>query len=54
MEYDPQYDADKGSKVMPSSFHDISNVEFQDNWGRVWYEIIERRFLFMPYAVTFW
>ncbi|CAK7323802.1 unnamed protein product [Dovyalis caffra] len=35
MEYDPLYDADKGFKVMPSSFHDISDVEFQDNWGRV-------------------
>lgn len=40
MEYDPLYDADKGFKVMPSSFHDISDVEFQDNWGRVWYEIM--------------
>jgi len=37
MEYDPLYDSDKGFKVMPSSFHDISDVEFQDNWGRVWY-----------------
>ncbi|XP_075504917.1 uncharacterized protein LOC142542261 isoform X2 [Primulina tabacum] len=35
MEYDPIYDADKGSKAMPSSFHDISDVEFQDNWGRI-------------------
>ncbi|KAK6921514.1 Protein of unknown function DUF3531 [Dillenia turbinata] len=33
MEYDPLYDADKGFKVMPSSFHDIGDVEFQDNWG---------------------
>lgn len=40
MEHDPLYDADKGFKVMPSSFHDISDVEFQDNWGRVWYEIM--------------
>ncbi|XP_059632899.1 uncharacterized protein LOC132275428 isoform X2 [Cornus florida] len=39
MEYDPLYDADKGFKVMPSSFHDISNVEFQDNWGRVWVDL---------------
>ncbi|KAH6815982.1 structural maintenance of chromosomes-like protein [Perilla frutescens var. hirtella] len=39
MEYDPIYDADKGSKVMPSSFHDISDVEFQDNWGRVWVDM---------------
>lgn len=37
MEYDPLYDADKGMKVMPSSFHDIGDVEFQDNWGRFWY-----------------
>uniref|UniRef100_A0A0A0KRT0 Uncharacterized protein n=1 Tax=Cucumis sativus TaxID=3659 RepID=A0A0A0KRT0_CUCSA len=36
MEYNPVYDADKGFKVMQSSFHDISDVEFQDNWGRVW------------------
>lgn len=41
MEYDPVYDADKGSKVMPSSFHDISDVEFQDNWGRVWYKFLD-------------
>lgn len=39
MDHDPLYDADKGSKVMPSSFHDISDIEFQDNWGRVWYII---------------
>lgn len=39
MEYDPIYDADKGSKVMPSSFHDISDVEFQDSWGRVWVDL---------------
>ncbi|XP_022725917.1 uncharacterized protein LOC111282190 [Durio zibethinus] len=39
MEYDPLYDADKGFKVMPSSFHDISDVEFQDNWGRVWVDL---------------
>ncbi|XP_051120772.1 uncharacterized protein LOC127244330 [Andrographis paniculata] len=39
MEYDPLYDADKGSKAMPSSFHDISDVEFQDNWGRVWVDL---------------
>ncbi|KAI5650008.1 hypothetical protein M9H77_36013 [Catharanthus roseus] len=36
---DPLYDADKGFKVMPSSFHDIGDVEFQDNWGRVWVDI---------------
>ncbi|XP_057779195.1 uncharacterized protein LOC130997784 isoform X1 [Salvia miltiorrhiza] len=39
MEHDPLYDADKGFKVMPSSFHDISDVEFQDNWGRVWVDL---------------
>ncbi|XP_061337385.1 uncharacterized protein LOC133284400 isoform X2 [Gastrolobium bilobum] len=39
MEYDPVYDADKGFKVMPSSFHDISDVEFQDNWGRIWVDL---------------
>ncbi|XP_057251004.1 uncharacterized protein LOC104908290 [Beta vulgaris subsp. vulgaris] len=39
MEYNPLYDADKGLKVMPSSFHDISNVEFQDNWGRFWVDL---------------
>ncbi|CAH8355771.1 unnamed protein product [Eruca vesicaria subsp. sativa] len=33
MEYDPLYDAEKGFKVMPSSFHDISDLKFQDNWG---------------------
>ncbi|KAL8262745.1 hypothetical protein R6Q59_024094 [Mikania micrantha] len=39
MEYNPLYDADKGFSVMPSSFHDIGDVEFQDNWGRVWVDI---------------
>ena len=38
MEYNPLYDKEKGFNVMPSSFHDISDVEFQDNWGRFWYE----------------
>ncbi|GKA61091.1 hypothetical protein Tco_0760498 [Tanacetum coccineum] len=38
MEYNPLYDADKGFNVMPSSFHDVGDVEFQDNWGRVWYK----------------
>lgn len=38
MEYNPLYDENKGSTVSFSSFHDISDVEFQDNWGRVWYE----------------
>ncbi|GAB2284970.1 hypothetical protein Dimus_019425 [Dionaea muscipula] len=39
MECNPLYDADKGFKVMPSSFHDIGEVEFQDNWGRVWVDL---------------
>ncbi|KAL9453188.1 hypothetical protein AB3S75_008896 [Citrus x aurantiifolia] len=39
IEYDPLYDAEKGFSVMPSSFHDISDVEFQDNWGRVWVDL---------------
>ncbi|KDP40456.1 hypothetical protein JCGZ_24455 [Jatropha curcas] len=39
MEYNPLYDADKGFKVMPSSFHDISDVEFQDSWGRFWVDL---------------
>ncbi|KAF2312327.1 hypothetical protein GH714_034258 [Hevea brasiliensis] len=39
MEYNPLYDVDKGFKVMPSSFHDISDVEFQDNWGRFWVDL---------------
>ncbi|KAI3955567.1 hypothetical protein MKW92_044833 [Papaver armeniacum] len=39
MEHDPTYDADKSSSVMPSSFHDIGDVEFQDNWGRVWVDL---------------
>ncbi|KAI3948629.1 hypothetical protein MKW98_027695 [Papaver atlanticum] len=39
MEHDPTYDADKGSTVMPSSFHDIGDVEFQDNWGHVWVDL---------------
>ncbi|KAL5542971.1 hypothetical protein UlMin_010681 [Ulmus minor] len=39
MDYDPLYDVDKGFKVMPSSFHDIGDVEFQDNWGRVWVDL---------------
>ncbi|KAM3733148.1 hypothetical protein ACB098_11G113900 [Castanea mollissima] len=34
MEYNRLYDANKGFNVMPSSFPDISDVEFQDNWGR--------------------
>ncbi|GJZ11717.1 gypsy type transposase [Tanacetum coccineum] len=32
MEYIPLYDTDKG-------FNDVGDVEFQDNWGRVWVDI---------------
>ncbi|GJZ71276.1 hypothetical protein Tco_0635127 [Tanacetum coccineum] len=39
MEYIPLYDTDKSFNVMPSSFHDVGDVEFQDNWGRVWVDI---------------
>jgi hypothetical protein len=37
LDFDPSYDSDEASAVMPSSFHDISDAEFQDSWGRVWY-----------------
>jgi hypothetical protein len=36
MDFDPSYDSEEASAAMPSSFHDISVVEFQDNWARVW------------------
>ncbi|MQL72186.1 hypothetical protein Taro_004562, partial [Colocasia esculenta] len=39
MDYNPIYDAEKAATVMPSSFHDISDVEFQDNWGRFWVDL---------------
>ncbi|XP_020693501.1 uncharacterized protein LOC110107570 [Dendrobium catenatum] len=39
MDHDPLYDADVADRIMPSSFHDISDVEFQDNWGRVWVDL---------------
>ncbi|XP_020576376.1 uncharacterized protein LOC110021972 isoform X4 [Phalaenopsis equestris] len=39
MNHDPLYDADVAAKIMPSSFHDISDLEFQDNWGRVWVDL---------------
>ncbi|GJM87430.1 hypothetical protein PR202_ga03382 [Eleusine coracana subsp. coracana] len=39
MEFDPSYDSEEASAVMPSSFHDISDVEFQDNWARVWVDL---------------
>ncbi|KAJ4838562.1 hypothetical protein Tsubulata_024646 [Turnera subulata] len=45
MEYNPLYDADEGFTVMPSSFHDISDVEFQDDWGRVWVDLGTADFL---------
>ncbi|OAY68688.1 hypothetical protein ACMD2_08099 [Ananas comosus] len=45
MDYNPSYDSDKASGQMPSSFHDISDVEFQDNWGRVWVDLGTSDFL---------
>ncbi|KAI4339316.1 hypothetical protein MLD38_024273 [Melastoma candidum] len=39
MDFDPLYDVDKGMKVIPSSFHDIGDIEFQDNWGRFWVDM---------------
>lgn len=39
MDYNPLYDSEKAAGVLPSSFHDISDVEFQDNWGRVWVDL---------------
>lgn len=39
MDYNPSYDSDKAAAVLPSSFHDIGDVEFQDNWGRVWVDL---------------
>ncbi|RWW57947.1 hypothetical protein BHE74_00035226 [Ensete ventricosum] len=36
MDYNPLYDSDNAVQSMSSSFHDIGDVEFQDNWGRVW------------------
>ncbi|KAK9130897.1 hypothetical protein Sjap_011384 [Stephania japonica] len=45
MEYDPLYDADRGFQVMSSSFHDIGDVEFQDNWGRFWVDLGTSDFL---------
>lgn len=53
MENDPLYDADKGFKVMPSSFHDIGDVEFQDNWGRVWYDIFFFFWFFGHFSLPF-
>ncbi|WVZ74803.1 hypothetical protein U9M48_022939 [Paspalum notatum var. saurae] len=42
LDYDPSYDSEEASSVMPSSIHDISDVEFQDNWARVWHVGIKR------------
>ncbi|KAM3244855.1 hypothetical protein ACQJBY_056287 [Aegilops geniculata] len=39
LDFDPSYDSEEASAVMPSSFHDISDVEFQDSWGRVWVDL---------------
>ncbi|XP_047042583.1 uncharacterized protein LOC124646522 [Lolium rigidum] len=39
LDFDPSYNSDEASVVMPSSFHDISDVEFQDSWGRVWVDL---------------
>ncbi|RWV93809.1 hypothetical protein GW17_00043704 [Ensete ventricosum] len=36
MDYNPLYNSDNAVQSMSSSFHDIGDVEFQDNWGRVW------------------
>ncbi|XP_068640723.1 uncharacterized protein [Aristolochia californica] len=47
MDHNPTYDDEKGAKVMPSSFHDISDVEFQDNWGRIWVDLGTCDFLAM-------
>lgn len=41
LDCDPLYDVDQGSSVMHSSFHDISDVEFQDNCGRIWYTYLK-------------
>ncbi|XP_078151558.1 structural maintenance of chromosomes-like protein, putative (DUF3531) [Carex rostrata] len=34
MTHNPLYDSEMASTAMPSSFHDISDVEFQDSWAR--------------------
>lgn len=39
LDNDPIYDADKAGSVLPCSFHDISDIEFQDNWGRFWVDL---------------
>lgn len=35
----PRYSLAQASKALPASFHDISNVEFQDNLGRFWVDM---------------
>jgi hypothetical protein len=35
LDFDPSYDSDEVSAVIPSSLHDISD-DFQDSCGRVW------------------
>lgn len=35
----PRYSLAQASKALPSSFHDISNVEFQDSLGRFWVDM---------------
>nr|CAD1821065.1 unnamed protein product [Ananas comosus var. bracteatus] len=52
MDYNPSYDSDKASGQMPSSFHDISDVEFQDNWGRVWVDLGTSDFLAVDVLVN--
>jgi hypothetical protein len=34
MEFDPSYDSEEAYAVMPSSFHDIRDVEFQEGGGQ--------------------
>jgi hypothetical protein len=34
MEFDPSYDSKEAYAVMPSSFHDIRDVEFQEGGGQ--------------------
>lgn len=49
-DYDPLYDSEKGMNAMPSSFHDIGDVEFQDNWGRFWYQ--KNIFFFLFFLIS--
>ncbi|KAJ3689180.1 hypothetical protein LUZ61_018344 [Rhynchospora tenuis] len=45
MSHNPLYDSEKASKAMPSSFHDISDIEFQDSWARFWVDLGTTDFL---------